>query len=370
MSFSPVGCPIPSPQPMYLTAQNVPLYLAERRLISWRSLVDGPLTVVDASRRNHNFKVYCGALPGFFVKQAAAFDALSIDTLRRDGRCYWLANNHAEFRSLKPLLPDFHTFDVNRSILVTALLEQSETVHQLHLRFASFPEYIAASLGYALAALHVPFRTLPASTSRSAFPHILPWVLALNNPITFPDSLQTPVGRSLLNVVRERGMDQTLARLGAEWRVETLVHGDLKWDNCLSVNDGFAGCSVRIIDWEIADVGDSAWDAGALIQAYIAHWIFTTPVGREGVPNIDERFAAMQPAMRAFWRAYASASGTTTDMSFLRRMIAYAAARLVQTAYEAQHAATTITPHALVFLEFARMMLSAGENAPAVIFGA
>ena len=46
------------------------------------------------------------------------------------------------------------------------------------------------------------------------------------------------------------------------WRAETFIHNDVKWDNFLVY--ARAGSrrltQMKIIDWELANFGDPAWD--------------------------------------------------------------------------------------------------------------
>ena len=351
---------------MLLTARNVPLYLVGRGLMTSESIVDGPVVVSDVSRRNRNFKVTRGEEPGFFVKQAARSDPISIETVRRDARCYWLATHEAEFAMLAPLLPRYHDFDVARSVLVTTLLDRAETVYQLHLRLGAMPTDVAESLARAVAYYHVAFRTLPSSATSRAFPRMAPWILVSGDSTALPPALLTPAGLELLQLVRARGVERALAARRATWRVETLMHGDLKWDNCLRVT-GNAGASIRIVDWEIADVGDPAWDVGSILQAYLAHSCFMTAAA--AASSDSDRFRAAQPAMRAFWSTYVAAAHVADSGALLERSTALAAARLVQTAYESLYMSSTLTPSAVDLLEVAARLLSAGANAYRIIFG-
>ena len=353
---------------MYLTAHNLPIYLAYSGLISFDSIVNEQMTVVEVNRRNRNFKVVREHAPGFFVKQVAAFDAVSIDTLRRDGRCYWLANNHAEFVSLAPMLPAFHKFDVARSILVIALEERAESLHQLHLRTGTFPVDVAEALAVCLARVHMSFRSLPASSASSAFPGTHPWALTLGDSASFPVSLQSPAGHVLLQIATGMGLDRAMAARRATWQVETLIHGDIKWDNCLRLNSNVDG-EIRLVDWEIADVGDPAWDIGSAFQSYLAHWLFSRSTSSPPAPNFDHGFTLMQPAMRGFWDTYVRVSETKEAQALLDRSISFAAARLIQTAYESLHAANGVTPHSLSFLQLASQLLNEAEEAHRTILG-
>ena len=52
---------------MYLTATNLANYLINRDIITAASVVDGDLAVVEAGRRNRNFKVIRRSNPSLFV---------------------------------------------------------------------------------------------------------------------------------------------------------------------------------------------------------------------------------------------------------------------------------------------------------------
>jgi hypothetical protein len=54
---------------MHLTPANLAYFLMDRALLGADEIVAGRLSVVDASRRNRNFKVIRTGAPGLFVKQ-------------------------------------------------------------------------------------------------------------------------------------------------------------------------------------------------------------------------------------------------------------------------------------------------------------
>ena len=58
------------------------------------------------------------------------------------------------------------------------------------------------------------------------------------------------------------------------WSPSCLVHGDLKWDNILVYpKEPTISPALRIGDWELAGIGDPAWDAASILVAYISHSI-------------------------------------------------------------------------------------------------
>src|SRR5215510_409293 len=110
---------------MILTRNNLIDYLLERGLLSFESVVDGSVMVVEASRRNRNFKVVRkDNHPGYFVKQIKEWEPQSIATLQCEATCYWLAQNDANLSDteLVDLMPRYHLYDSARHTLVTELL--------------------------------------------------------------------------------------------------------------------------------------------------------------------------------------------------------------------------------------------------------
>ena len=104
-----------------------------------------------------------------------------------------------------------------------------------------------------------------------------------------------------------------LDAIGAEWRFDSLIHGDMKWDNVL-VFPTPAGLDFRIVDWEMADCGDAGWDVGAVLQSFFSVWIMSMPIG-SGLPPeayigmASQPLEAMRPVLKAFWQSYASTRG-------------------------------------------------------------
>jgi len=98
---------------------------------------------------------------------------------------------------------------------------------------------------------------------------------------------------------------------------------------------------LKIVDWELADLGDPCWDIGSVFSNYLSHWLLSIPITGEVPPERFMELARyplerMQPALRACWQAYMRRSKLDpahTDRWLVRATI-YAAARLIQTAFE------------------------------------
>jgi aminoglycoside phosphotransferase (APT) family kinase protein len=140
----------------------------------------------------------------------------------------------------------------------------------------------------------------------------------------------------------------------------------MKWDNCLV--DGDAG-NVRIVDWELADIGDPSWDVGAVLQSYVSFWVLSLPVGQTTDSEALARGAQyplenMQAAIRAFWVSYCESRGAGRgDAALLERTIRFAAARMVLTAYETMQFSPHLSAHARYLLQVSLNMLTRPRDA-------
>ncbi|MEO1699041.1 MAG: phosphotransferase [Planctomycetota bacterium] len=352
---------------MQINRTNVAHYLIARDLLDRERLVDGQFMAVEADSRNVNLKVTQGERPGFFLKQVRTPDAQSIGTLQREATCLYLAASDPNWRNLSSVVPRFRHYDNARNLLVSELMPGSENVAEYHARQSAFPPEIAAGLGRALAVVHGPVPTQEMLSRIPGAQGAAPWVLTAHR--TRP---QFPIsngrGRDSVQAALERfpALHGALEELRGEWTPSRLVHGDIKWENCVlsTASDGVS-LEVRLVDWELADVGDPAWDTGSMIQAYLTPWIRSAseqqPFGTIGQVELP----AVRRPIAAFWDAYADGLRMDAEnrRSGLARAMRFAAARLVQAAYESSLVAGDLMPAAIAQLQVSANILADPERA-------
>ncbi len=351
---------------MILTARNLPNYLLSRGLISYESIVDGDLTITDASHRNRAFRVLRGSQPGYFVKQIRQWDAPTISAWEQEAACY---------RRLSPsaILPKHHSSDFESRILVLDLVSGSETLSEYHRRLDSCPVAVGSKQGVALSAFH-------RATQGKENAGKTPWILAVHetDPTWF-DAL-SPANARLLEVVGDTEYGELLSGLRLEWQPTCLIHGDVKWDNFLIhplVNDTESSDpQVLLVDWEMASFGDPCWDAGSVFQAYLNFWIYSMPFHETNradvlVSRAHRPLENLQPAMRAFWDSYVS--GMSLDFHSARialaRSVRCGAARMIQSAYEMMHHSDQMPPAGLAMLQTSFNILTRPADAVRDLFG-
>jgi len=368
---------------MIITKETIAHYLLGRGLLTFDSVVDGDFLVVEATSRNRNFKVIRTANPGYFVKQVKTFEPQAVETMRYETACYWLSQNDPDFEPLAALMPKFYDSDPARHALVIELLPEGGSLSEYHRQLGSFPVEVGVQLGRILGTYQREMgRRLRDGAKSNAFARRVPWILSLHQLNQNLFGQLSAANTQILNIVQSYpDFPQTLDRMSAGWRFDSLIHGDIKWDNLHVTIGGAAeggeenaagGMNLRLIDWELADFGDACWDAGAVFQSYLSFWVFSMPAVA-GVPaeqlvgSAQFPVEKMQPAIRAFWKTYVETRGLGSEEArdALERSVTYGAARMIQTAYEYMFHAPQITTSALYLLQLSLNILKSPGEATA-----
>ena len=119
----------------------------------------------------------------------------------------------------------------------------------------------------------------------------------------------SPASAQVFRIIRSHAaMAAALESLGQQWRLETLIHADIKADNIL-VGDprdrpDAGDDSIWIVDWEFVQHGDPAWDIGSAFHDYLVFWTSSMPLQPELSVQamIDQArypLIALRPAIRA-----------------------------------------------------------------------
>jgi hypothetical protein len=319
-------------------------------LLAPEAVVAGGLVVRDVSSRNRNFAVEVTDGPSYLLKQGRA--AAGAATVEREAEVY--EQLVARGAVLRGQLAGYIGYDAEEGVLILELLREAEDLRARHRRLEAFPAVLGRALGAALGTVHREMR----ETSREAS---LPWVLSIHRPDTGVFREASAANLELIKVVQgEEGIGERFDELRGGWRAETLIHKDVKWDNCLAT----AGDHLRLIDWEVAAAGDPYWDLGSALSQYLSFWLFSIPLTGGEPPA---RFPAlarypldtMKDALRACCEGYAGTSGGSPALvgEPLRRTVAYAGSRLIQTAFEASQFEQRLSSAAVLHLQLGANLL-------------
>jgi len=266
-------------------------WLLRQGLLAPAEVVSGAVTVRDRSRSNPVHAVEVGGTARWFVKWATDREPDEAASSQRERDVYVLASTLGDAGALPRLAAvdeDALALETVEGVAVSALGDPGP--------------HVLAAIGHAIGRWHERARSVEAA---SAPRPVRPWVLRLfgDEPPSFlaghaaiPPLLEDAVGAAAaVDVAR------------SAWKVETVIHGDLRWDNCLWQET--AG-RATLLDWEFAGWGDPAWDLAGLLADPVA--VAATAAGPDRFPILA------RPLIAATVDGYVAAGGSAevVDRSF------------------------------------------------------
>jgi aminoglycoside phosphotransferase (APT) family kinase protein len=352
-----------------LAQEDVARYLLDRELLGPEAVLDGGLAIRDASSRNRNFRVETSVGPCYLLKQGLSPEAAS--SVAHEASVY--ARLAREGDTLVAYVPAFCGYDAVEGVLALELVRDAEDLRSHHLRSGRFPAGPAAAVGSALGALH----RSTAAPGGAAAGAAAPWILSVHRPDARVFRDISAAALELIRIVQgAAGFPAALDRVRSAAFGAALVHGDVKWDNCLVRSRDDGEQEIRLIDWEVAGPGDPCWDIGSALSQYLSFWLFSIPVTGSVAPERFPELAtypldAMKPALAACWIAYADAVGLAADavVDRLVHTVELAGARLVQSAFEAAQMMQRLTSPLVLHLQLALNILQRPGDAATRLLG-
>jgi aminoglycoside phosphotransferase (APT) family kinase protein len=354
-----------------LDVADVAGYLLDRQLLSPRAIVDGSLRVEDRSRRNRVFLVTSDETPGYVVKLPDApgdtgveHEAAVLDRLR----------SRLGESCLTVFLPNPVLYDAAEAVLVLELPLNAQDLTQHH-RYRRFSRALAGETGKALAALHGVAPGVLDGLSAAD-----PWqTLAVHRPDMRTLRTLTAASVDLIRMIQDsEQLCSELDELLRRHRDETVIHGDMRWDNCLAVSRRGSDRRTRVllIDWELSAAGDPALDVGAYFAEFLRAWHQSIAIPDPREPerrriHPQDALPALQPAVRAFWEAYKRhRDQPAIELNrTLRRAMQFAGARLVLIAIEEAQTLTELSPSVRSTLQLGANVLQRPDEAAAHLLG-
>lgn len=357
-----------------LTSTTLVTFLLENKLVAPEAIIGGDLLVYEASRRNANYQVLSRRGPSYMLKQG--LDASSAAAIALEARVCSLLHADAS-TGLQAYVPRLHHYYPKENLLVLELIQDASDLRGYCSRLGRFPVSIAVALADALSRLHGG--AVAEAARRCEVPTLgPPWVLSLHRPgLEFFHRVSGANVGLVQTVQRYQEFCSLLETLEQEWQQTALVHFDIKGDNILLTRAGQRRkSSLKLVDWELAGVGDPCWDVGCVFGEYLWLWLQSIPVVGHDSPDKFIAFARyplakIQPSLRAFWQMYASRMQLAgqAEVASLGRSVRYAAARLVQTAFEQGQQVNQLSASALHLLQLSFNMLQRPQEAAVHLLG-
>ncbi|MDO7847322.1 aminoglycoside phosphotransferase family protein [Hymenobacter sp. M29] len=328
-----------------LTVETAAARLLALGLLTPEDLLTGDVEITTINRRNRNLRITRRTGANYLVKQAAVPTGEAARTLLTEARLYAYCFQPARARQFAAFMPEVVRAAPDENMLVIRLFEDAVPLWKYHQQrgIAHFPLATAAEVGRLLRRFHELGRA-EASRADPALDFLRterPFVFDLPEPAVKMMSYLTPGAYHVMQEVQGNpALVAALRQLKSEWQLNSLIHGDIKMDNFLVLDPEAAheegSTQVRLIDWEMAQLGDVAWDVAGLFQDFIFWWVASMPLDDEAIANPAARaafpLAAMQAGVRACWHGYCQHDPATEAL--LPKIINYAACRLLQSAYE------------------------------------
>ena len=322
---------------MKLSPETIYQYLHKRQLIDEEAVVKGHFMVHPVKTRNNIMKIIIEPDNSLFVKQTEN-DVISNGLFLREVNTLKLLKNNNEFTSIAGFVPALMDHDDENNVIVTQLFYSGQNLSEYYGLSKNFDINIARGQANILSACH----TAPEkNTDTSVFPKNVPWVLQLDqfNADQFFPGNQPATG--IIKMIKDNQLlRQQIVNLAASWQTTHLIHGDIKWINFLiAENDGQK--VQKLIDWELADIGDPIWDVAGLLQSYIATWVLgfdNNDAHHHLLPDYMKHFELKntQISAQAFLEEYLKLRNypETAIPDFYIRAIQFTAARIIQTSLE------------------------------------
>lgn len=355
---------------MFLTATNIFHYLRDVGLADAGDIVDDAFCVREIGRRNRNFHIIRTPGRSLFVKQVPAVIAETSLSFAREAACAQLAAQDPGCASLRAVMPTLRRYDNRRHVLVYDAIDDGASLTEWIVRHGEVGEAVTDALAATLAAVHVETRASAAIASlASVLSGEPPWIFIIGEQAeTVMPNMSGGVREIVAQLRATPELLHGLAQLGQQWPRRCLVHGDMKFDNVMVVERGEER-ALRLIDWELGNLGDPLWDVAGAICAYFQLWLLRQPVqALQGIAEPAARHEVQREARR-FWAIYRGASGSLGDEAETLRLGYLCGARLALLAFELLASAPAMTPHAQAALHCARYCFADTRAALRDLFG-
>jgi aminoglycoside phosphotransferase (APT) family kinase protein len=347
-------------------------YLLSRDLLDTAQVVRDTVTVANVSRRHLNFRVSTDSGPGYLLKQGVGDERAA--SVRHEAAMYRRLEAAPEFPDR--YMPRLCVYDAENDLLVFEWVTGAQNLREYHMRRGYFPVLLARTMADAISRLH---RSGDGERREAPGASRIPWAFSVHRPTFRFFQECSGANLALIEMIQEfPDFCDEIDALRDEWRDDALIHGDLKWDNCIVSGSTPSARMTRlkIVDWEIARTGDPCWDIGSVFHDYLGFWLLSIPVTGTMPPEEFLKLARfplekMHPALRAFWETYVRTMGLVAEEAdrWLLRSVRYAAARLIQTAFEQMQGSIRMNGNTICFLQLSHNILKRPREAAVHLLG-
>lgn len=317
---------------MQLNIHNVCEYLLDKNYLKPEGVFASGFYYIEESRRNKNFLIRTPNNSGILLKQVRAFELAKTYSIENEARIYWLVKNENSFADLKIYLPHFIGFDSSSYILAIELLVGYYDLLNYYESNYNFIDAIPIKQAQILNSFHNTLDFYSESNIANLFKGGIPWIFNLPDASPQEVNLISKADYEIFYYIRNNEeFCQQIRLLKQNWDSNSVIHGDIKMPNFL-INHNL---DVKLIDWEMVQIGDYLWDVAGVFNDYFLFWTNLKHTNNGNIPKNTE--ANLFKSLNVFWSAYERNSIKKTDQSTIDKIGKYTAMRIIQTCIEHSH---------------------------------
>ncbi len=365
-----------------LSIDDATPFLLERGLIDRSWVIDGDLKIHCVARRNRNLRVEGPGGAGYLIKQPDSQAEGDHQTLRTEAAFYAFCQEEPAAAAMKRIVPRLAYCDVESALLALELVPDAMTLWWYYTAHDAqdFPVEVGRALGHALGTVHRILRQpdLSQVPRLSGLGCSVPWVMMVHKPGPELLASLSPANAQTIRILQKQdGLAKRLDVLRQGWRADTVIHGDIKSDNVLVWRSEVGPAyQIRIVDWEMVQLGDPAWDLAGALHDFVGFWVGSMPLSL-GM-TVEERVArarypldVIQAAIRSMWHGYQAATELTSAQAdeLMLRAVEFSAARMIQTAYEISYQLPHLSPRSVILLQISVNLLAEPELGRLQLYG-
>lgn len=302
-------------------------YMISSGLLSEADISIGKFRMIpDGNERFGLITVECAGKKVYFVKKALNEDGFYY--LRREIICRQYLSDSGV---LVANLPRLCASDVTTGILITECIDPCVSLNEAVL---AHPELVTQAACESANILS-QFNYLPAPKMIPELEGKLPWIFGI---FKRPPTWRPPTFHKVLPLIKNHSRLKTvLGSAALLWSHSYLIHGDIKWDNFLLMHVDESMKNMRLIDWELAGIGDPGWDLAGVLNELLMTEAYSQ--GKTARDYRDEAhlyvlFETVREAAIGIKDTYTQGGMNHFNRQFAEKLILFTAVRLLQSAFE------------------------------------
>lgn len=233
-------------------------------------------------------------------------------------------------------------------------------MHEVIYRDKKLSKSHAVKMAHILASFHFDItEEIKENSSLQFFSKQLPWILNTSQLLNAdPKNITNSV---IAEIHKHQDLVKQIEKVASQWETTSLIHGDIKWMNFIVLPNNE---DVKLVDWEIADLGDPLWDVAGVFQSYFSAWVLS--FNNQNIQQHQQvqgteflSIEAITPIVKVLWDTYVEKQKFTPEEAKekVQKALSYMAVRMIQTAFENNVAQNQIHPNSVRILQFCNHIL-------------